>query len=50
MVTRIIFGISALLFVFAGLGVTVIPNPTTWGLFMLALGFFVGTLPQVRKA
>ncbi len=39
---RIFFGISALLFFFAAVGVHIIPNPTAWGLFSLALGLFIG--------
>lgn len=50
MVTRVLFGIAALLFAFAGLGVSVIQNPMIWGLFSLALAFFIGTLPQSRKS
>jgi hypothetical protein len=42
MVGRIFFGLAALLFFFAGVGVTVIPNPTTWGFFSLALGLLIG--------
>lgn len=34
--------LAALLFFFAGIGVTVIPNPTVWGLFCMALGLAVG--------
>lgn len=36
---------AALLFFFAGVGVTIIPNPVTWGLFCLALGLLLGGVP-----
>jgi len=38
----IFFILAAILFFFAGVGVTVIPNPATWGLFCLAIGLAVG--------
>lgn len=34
--------LACLLFFFAGIGVTIIPNPATWGLFCMSLGFLVG--------
>ena len=49
--SRICFGIAALLFAFAILGVHIIPNPTGCGLFMTALGLAVGgwTLPSFKR-
>lgn len=44
------FLLAAVLFFFAGIGVTIIPNPTVWGLFCLALGHFVGgSCPWIIK-
>ena len=40
-----LFVIAAVLFFFAGVGVTGIPNPVTWGLFALALGLAFGGPP-----
>lgn len=34
--------LSAILFFFAAVGVTLIPNPTAWGLFFMALGMATG--------
>lgn len=39
---RIFFGIAAAFFFFAAIGVTVIPQPTAWGLVCLALGLASG--------
>jgi hypothetical protein len=46
---RIFFGIAALFFFFAAVGVTVIPNPTAWGLVAVALGLAVGAWIPWRK-
>lgn len=48
-VGRIFFGIAALLFFFAAVSVTIIPNPTAWGLFCVALGLAVGGWIPWRK-
>ncbi len=40
-----LFLLAAILFFFGGVGVTVIPNPVTWGLFCLALGLAFGGPP-----
>ncbi len=37
---------AAVLFFFAGVGVTVIPNPTTWGLFCFVLGVLLSGVPM----
>ena len=34
--------IAAILFFFAAVGVAIIPNPTAWGLFFVALGLAFG--------
>lgn len=47
---RIFFGIAALLFFFAAVGVTVIPNPTAWGFVLTAVGLAVGGWIPWRKA
>lgn len=49
-VGRIFFGISALFFFFAAINVTVVPNPTAWGLVSLALGLAVGGWIPWRKS
>lgn len=36
------FIVAAVLFLLAGMGVTLIPNATTWGLFAMTLGFLLG--------
>lgn len=41
----VFFLLATLLFFFAGIGVTAIPNPITWGLFCLALGLALGGVP-----
>jgi hypothetical protein len=46
---RIFFAIAAFLFFFAAVGVTIIPNPTAWGLCTLAIGFAVGAWIPWRK-
>lgn len=46
---RIFFGIAALLFFLAAVGASIIPNPTAWGLFSVALGFAVGGWIPWRK-
>jgi len=38
---RIFYVIAAILFFLGGIGSTVIPNPTTWGLFCVALGLLL---------
>ena len=38
----IAFIVAAVLFLLAAIGVTVIPNPMTWGLFAMTLGFLLG--------
>ena len=38
----IAFIVAAVLFLLVGIGVTVIPNATTWGLFAMTLGFLLG--------
>ena len=38
----IFFAIALLFFFFAGLSVTIIPNPLAWGLACLALGLLAG--------
>jgi len=45
----IFLGISALFFFFAAVGVTVIPNPTAWGLCALAIGLAVGGWNPFKK-
>lgn len=47
---RIFFGIAALFFFFAAVNVTVIPQPTAWGLVSLALGFAVGGWAPWKRA
>ncbi len=37
----IILCAAVILFFFAAVGVTLIPNPTSWGLFCLALGLLL---------
>ena len=49
-VSRVFFGIAAFLFFFAAVGVTVIPNPSAWGLVSLAIGLAVGGWTPWRKA
>ncbi|HXJ72153.1 MAG TPA: hypothetical protein VNM37_04855 [Candidatus Dormibacteraeota bacterium] len=39
---RVFFVVAALFFFFAAVGVTVIPNPTAWGLVLTALGLAAG--------
>lgn len=39
---RFFFISSAVLFFFAAINVTIIPNPTAWGLVALAVGLAVG--------
>jgi hypothetical protein len=39
---RFFFGFAALLFFFAAINVTIIPNPTAWGLVMTAIGLAIG--------
>lgn len=46
---RIFFGIAALFFFFAAVGVNIIPNPTAWGLVSMALGLAVGAWIPWRK-
>ena len=38
---RIFYVIAAILFFLGGIGSTVIPNPSTWGLFCVALGLLL---------
>jgi len=38
---RIFYVIAAILFFLGGIGSTVIPSPTTWGLFCVALGLLL---------
>jgi hypothetical protein len=40
-VGMIAYLLAAILFFLAGIGQTVPPNPTTWGLFCLALGLLL---------
>lgn len=47
---RIFFGLAALLFFFAAVGVAAIPNPGAWGLFAVALGLAIGDWAPWRKA
>ena len=37
----IFFIVAAILFFLAGIGATTIPNPSTWGLFCIALGLLL---------
>lgn len=46
---RVFFGVSALFFFFAAVGVTIIPNPTAWALCAMALGLLVGGWIPWRK-
>jgi hypothetical protein len=39
---RVFFGVAALFFFFAAVGVTIVPNPTAWGLVMTAIGLAIG--------
>lgn len=34
--------LAMICFLLGGMGATVIPNPTTWGLFCMALAFLLG--------
>lgn len=47
---RLFFGFALLLFFFAAIGVTIIPQPTAWGLVNLTLGILVGDWRPWRKA
>jgi hypothetical protein len=38
---QILFLIAAILLFLAGIGTTVVPNPTVWALFCLALGLLL---------
>lgn len=38
-----LYVIAAVLFFFAAVGVGIIPNPTAWGLFFVALGLAFGS-------
>jgi hypothetical protein len=40
-VGMIFYVIAAILFFLGGVGSAVIPNPTTWGLFCIALGLLL---------
>jgi len=40
-ICRVFFCVGAALFFCAGIGVTAIPNPTTWGLFCVAIGLAI---------
>ena len=37
----ILYLVAAVLFLLAAIGSTIVPNPTTWGLFCVALGLFL---------
>lgn len=39
---RIFFGIAVLFFFFAAVGVSIIPNPSSWGFCSLSLGLLTG--------
>lgn len=39
---RIFFGVATLFLFLAAIGSSLIPNPTAWGLVMIALGLLVG--------
>ncbi len=38
---KILYVVAAILFFLGGIGSGVIPNPTTWGLFCVALGLLL---------
>lgn len=44
---------AAILFLLAGIGVTIIPNALTWGLFCFAMSFVLGgysiALPRFQR-
>lgn len=40
--SRLFFIAAIILFFFEGVGVHIIPHPTTWGLFAMALGLALG--------
>lgn len=50
MASRICFGIAALFFFFAAVGVRILPDPTAWGLFATAVGLAVGGMPPWKRA
>jgi len=41
---RILYVVAAVLFFLGAIGSTVIPNPSTWGLFCIALGLSLGNV------
>ena len=46
---NVLFVISAILFFLAAIGSAIIPNPTAWGLFFLALGLALGGVAVVQR-
>lgn len=46
---NILFVIAAVLFFFAAIGVTIIPQATAWGLFFLALGLALGGVARLSR-
>lgn len=49
MIGRIFLAIAALFFFLAGVGAKLIPDPTAWGLFTLALGLAIGNWIPWKK-
>ena len=39
---RVLFGVATLFFFLAAVGSALVPNPTAWGLVLVALGLCVG--------
>lgn len=46
---RIFFGLSAVFFFLAAVAANLLPNPTAWGLFFLALGSLTSGWVPWRK-
>lgn len=46
---NLLFAIAAVLFFFAAIGVAIIPQPTAWGLFFVALGLALGGVAVLTR-
>jgi hypothetical protein len=46
---NILFVIAAVLFFLAAVGSSILPNPTAWGLFFVALGLALGGVARIAR-